>query len=308
MNLKYNITGFLIQGLSDIPEHQILIFTICLIIYISIVIGNLNISVIILGNSRLHTPMYIFLMNLSTIDIFYASNILPNMLNMLLIQNNTMSFVGCMIQMYLYISLTTAEILVLEVMAYDRYIAICHPLHYSILMSLRQCAGMSIAVWLLSFLVTIGNTVLISRLSFCSSHLIDHFFCDIIPLLKLSCSSIFSVEIMNYIQGILLTFMSFLLTIISYIFIISTILKIKSIEGRRKAFSTCSSHLTCVVLYYGTLICLYMRPTSNYSPDRDKFFSLLYVVLIPLLNPIIYSLKNYEFKVGFRKLLNGMVY
>ncbi|KAM4702769.1 olfactory receptor 5AR1-like [Rhinophrynus dorsalis] len=187
-------------------------------------------------------------------------------------------------------------------MAYDRYVAICHPLHYTRLMNLKLSVCLAVAVWSAGFLATIGHAVLISKLVYCASHLIDHFFCDVTPLLKLSCSDTFTVEMMTYIEGTILVFPSFLLTLISYIFIISTILRIQSVEGRKKAFSTCASHMTSVIIYYGTTLCLYMRPTSNYSPKQDKYFSLLYIVLIPILNPIIYSLKNQEVKDAVKKL------
>ncbi|KAM5141216.1 olfactory receptor 13A1-like [Mantella aurantiaca] len=303
-----NGTGFSIQGLSNIPEARLTVFLICLFTYFSIVFGNLTIFTIILGNPNLHTPMYIFLMNLSTADIIYASNILPNLMNMLVTFYNIISFDWCMTQMYFYIALTCTQVLLLEVMAYDRYLAICYPLNYCLLMNLVQCAGLAALAWIFSFVIAIGHIVLISKLSFCGKRFIDHFYCDIAPILKLTCSSTFDVEVMNYIEGVLITFNAFLFTIISYMFIISTIVKIKTSEGRCKAFSTCSSHLTCVIIFYGTLFCLYMRPTSSYSPERDKFFALLSVVIIPILNPIIYSLKNQEIKVGFTNLKKKIMY
>ncbi|KAM4637015.1 olfactory receptor 1C1-like [Discoglossus pictus] len=240
--------------------------------------------------------MYIFLMNLSFIDILVTSTILPAVLHMLYTQRKTISFTGCMTQLYFYGSLLGIEILLLAAMAYDRYVAICHPLHYIIYMSLRHCAQSLVAVWSIGFLEFTGHPVLISKLSYCASHLIDHYFCDVAPLLKLSCSDTFNVEMLNYINGSFIAFNSFLLIVISYIFIISAILNIKSSHGQRKAFSTCASHLICVIMYYGTILCLYMRPTSSYSPSRDKFFALVYIVLNPLLNPLIYTLKNKEFQ------------
>ncbi|XP_075697351.1 olfactory receptor 8U9-like [Rhinoderma darwinii] len=307
IHLNASGAGFSIQALSDAPELQFLVFLICLCVYFSILLGNLMIVTIILANPRLHIPMYILLMNLSAADIIYASNILPNLMSITVTKNNAVTFIACMTQMYIYIALTCTEVLLLEVMAYDRYVAICHPLQYVLLMSIRHCAGLAIAAWTFSFLISIGHAVLISKQSFCGSHLIDHFYCDISPLLKLTCSDTFDVEIMNYIEGVLVTFNAFVLTIVSYMFIISTILKIKSSEGRRKAFSTCSSHLTCVIIFYGTLFVLYMRPSSSYSAERDKFFSLLSGVLIPLLNPVIYSLKNQQFKIGFKNLSNKIL-
>ncbi|KAM4702774.1 olfactory receptor 5V1-like [Rhinophrynus dorsalis] len=297
-----NLTGFLIQGLSDVPELQIPLCIIFLLIYFIIIFGNLIITVVIMGDSHLHTPMYIFLINLSFIDIMYTTNILPNILYMLFTQCKTISFAGCIIQMYFFIALACTEVLLLAAMAYDRYVAICHPLHYALLMSLKLSAWLAVASWSIGFLDSIGHAVLISKLTYCASRLIDHFFCDAAPLLKLSCSDTFYVELLTYVEGALLVSTSFLLTLVSYIFIISTIMSIQSAERRNKAFSTCTSHLTCVIIFYGTLICLYMRPTSNYSPKQDKYFALLYIVLVPMLNPIIYSLKNKEVKSALKKL------
>ncbi|KAM4636986.1 olfactory receptor 5AR1-like [Discoglossus pictus] len=257
-------------------------------------------------DSHLHTPMYIFLMNLSALDISLSSTVLPNVLRALFTQQKHISFPSCIAQMYIFISFLCTEVLLLSAMAYDRYVAICHPLHYVFLMSIRHCAAFIATAWTTSFLALIGHPVLISRLTFCASHLIEHFYCDITPLLILSCSDKFAVELLSYTEGTLLGFMSFLLTLISYIFIICTIFNIQSVEGRHKAFSTCTSHLTCVIIFYTTTICLHMRPTSNYSPTLDKYFSLINVILIPMLNPVIYSLKNKEVKHALNKLKTGL--
>ncbi|XP_053305939.1 olfactory receptor 1019-like [Spea bombifrons] len=303
---KQNVTEFLIQGLIDIPELQPPIFFLFLLSYIIILLGNMTIFVLILSNSRLHTPMYFFLMNLSLTDIGNTSNILPKILNILLTQHKTISFVGCIAQMYVFMSLTITDALILTAMAYDRYVAICHPLHYFIFMSLRHTLILAFVSWTIGFLDPAGHATLISNLSFCDSHLIDHIFCDITPLLKISCSDNFKVEMLTFIEGALFAVLAFLLTFLSYAFIVTSVLKIKSSEGRRKTFSTCISHLTCVTVFYGTLISLYMRPSSDYSPKHDKFFALLYIVLIPILNPVIYTLKNQEIKNTLRKLVNKM--
>ncbi|KAM4637000.1 olfactory receptor 1C1-like [Discoglossus pictus] len=248
--------------------------------------------------------MYIFLMNLSILDISYTSTILPKLLNTLIAQNRSISFAGCIAQMYFFLSFACNEAFLLAAMAYDRYLAICHPLHYVLHMNLRRCSRFSAAVWAIGFLDPVLYPILISNMSFCRTNLIDHFFCDVTPLMKLSCSDTSNVEILTYIEGSLIVFTLFMFTLISYFFIISTILNIRSTEGRRKAFSTCSSHLTCVIIFYGTIMCLYMRPTSNYYPNRDKFFSLLYILLVPMLNPVIYSLKNKDVKHALIKLKN----
>ncbi|XP_031761679.1 olfactory receptor 8H3-like, partial [Xenopus tropicalis] len=238
----------------------------------------------------------------SLIDISSTSNILPNLLHILLTQQNNISFLGCMTQMYVFVSLAASEYFLLTAMAYDRYVAICDPLHYIARMSRKHCAGLITAAFTVGLLVPTGHVVLISKLSYCGSHVIEHFFCDIIPLLKLSCSDTFNVELLTYIEGTLVASSCFLFTLISYVCIISSILKIQSLEGRKKAFSTCASHLTSVIIFYGTLISVYVRPTTSYCPNRDTFFALLYIVLIPLLNPLIYTLKNREFQSALIKL------
>ncbi|XP_031761641.1 olfactory receptor 8H3-like, partial [Xenopus tropicalis] len=291
-----------IQGFSDTPELHISLFVLFLGIYLIILLGNLIIFLVISCNPHLHTPMYIFLLNLSLIDISFSSNILPNLLHILLTQQNNISFLGCMTQMYVFVALAGSEYLLLTAMAYDRYVAICDPLHYIARMSRKHCAGLITAAFTVGFGESVGLIVLISKLSYCASRLINHFFCDVTPLLKLSCSSTFSVELLIYIEGTLLGFSSFLLTLASYIFIISAILKIQSSEGRQKAFSTCASHLTSVITFYGTLMGMYMRPTTSYSVKRDKYFSLLYIALGPVLNPFIYTLKNREFLSSINKV------
>ncbi|XP_053307228.1 olfactory receptor 1019-like [Spea bombifrons] len=305
---KQNVTEFSIQGLTDIPEFQIPIFLLFLISYIVVLLANMAIIVVILSDSQLHTPMYILLLNLSLTDIVNVSDILPKVLNILLTRHKTVYLVGCITQMYIFVSLTLIEMLILSAMAYDRYVAICHPLHYFIFMSLRHTLAFAVASWTIGFLDPTGHAVLMSRLSFCKSHLIDHFFCDVTPLLKISCSDTFKIEMLTYVEGTLIDIPAFLLTFFSYVFIVSSILKIQTSEGRKKAFSTCTSHLTCVTLFYVTLISLYMRPTSSLSLKNNKFFSLIYVVLIPMLNPVIYTLKNHDVKEALKKLMNKKVF
>ncbi|KAG8430316.1 hypothetical protein GDO86_017994, partial [Hymenochirus boettgeri] len=253
--------------------------------------------------SNLHNLLYKFLQNLSIIDISLTSNVLPALTHFNTHSRNKLfSFFWCLTQMYLYMSLGCSEYFLLTAMSYDRYVAICDPLHYITRMSKKHCAWLISTSYCAGVVGSVGHVLLISKLSYCNSHIIDHFFCDLIPLLKLSCSDTFNVEILTYVIGTLFAFNSFLLTLISYIYIISTILKIQSTHGRQKAFSTCASHLTCVIILYMTILCLYMKPTTSYSLDRDKMFSLLYIVLVPLLNPLIYTLKNKEFLIAFNKL------
>ncbi|KAM4636988.1 olfactory receptor-like protein COR4 [Discoglossus pictus] len=302
---QINATGFTLKGFSDNPELQAPLFVLFLVIYLIVIFGNMTIFTAISQDSHLHTPMYIFLMNLSVLDISLTSDILPNLLHVLLTQYKYVSFNWCISQLYIFGSLTCTEVLILGAMAYDRYVAICHPLHYASLMSLKRCSLFSGAAWMIGFLDFIGHPVFISKLFFCSSRLVDHFFCDVTPLLMLSCSDTINVEVLNYIEGTLMGCSSFLLILISYIFIIHTVLTIRSVEGRYKAFSTCTSHLTCVIIFYGSIICLHMRPTSTYYPNIDKLFSLVNIALVPMLNPLIYSLKNKEVKDALRRLISS---
>ncbi|XP_063289850.1 olfactory receptor 5AR1-like [Pelobates fuscus] len=298
---KSNLIKFTVDGFSNSPDLQCPLFIIFLFIYLTIVFSNLTIVASIVLYTHLHTPMYIFLCNLSVIDILYTSTIIPNLLNMLLTRYKMISFAGCFIQMYFFIVFVCAEVLLLAVMAYDRYVAICYPLHYSLLLSPKTCTYLITGVWIGSLLDPVLHTVFISKLSFCSSNHIDHFFCDVSPLLKLSCNDTYYIEMWTYILFIVVVMSSFTLILASYVFIISSILNIQSETGRSKAFSTCISHMTCVLIFYGTMTCLYMRPRSMYSSGQDKFFALLYVILIPMLNPPIYTLKNKDFSKVFKQ-------
>ncbi|XP_077112100.1 olfactory receptor 5I1-like [Ranitomeya variabilis] len=294
---------FTILCFSDLPHLQFPLFMIFLTIYLNIIFGNIAVLVTIVFDPHLHTPMYIFLSNLSVLDIFYTSTTLPKLLIMLSTHNKIMSLVGCITQMYFFLCFACMEMILLAVMAYDRYLAVCLPLHYTILMSPRTCFVLVISIWLAAVLEPASFTILVSNLSFCSSNQIDHFFCDVSPLLKLSCSDTTYVNMTTYILGALVGMTTFIMTLVSYIYIVFNIMNIHSAVGRSKTFSTCASHLNSVLLYYSTTLSLYMRPTSMYSPTQDKFFSLLYIVLIPLLNPVIYTLKNKQFKDAFKKTI-----
>ncbi|KAM3913270.1 olfactory receptor 1468-like [Leptodactylus fuscus] len=246
--------------------------------------------------------MYIFLVSLSIVDILSTSNILPKLLSMLFTQQKTITFHGCMTQLYFFIYFTCTEFFLLAVMAYDRYVAICHPLHYVVFMSKKHCTSFLLRTWIAAALEPVIHTVFIANLSFCSSLQVNHFFCDISPLLKLSCNDTIHVEIATYVLGAIVGVSAFTLTLSSYVFIINTILNIKSAEGRQKTFFTCASHLTSVIIFYGTSLSLHVRPTTTYTPMQDTIFSLLYIILIPLLNPLIYTMKNKQFKEAFWRL------
>ncbi|XP_077310004.1 olfactory receptor 8H1-like [Lithobates pipiens] len=300
--VQSNITEFFIQGFSGVSKLRMPVCLLFLVAYLLIIGGNLTIVAIIWAYSHLHTPMYTFLVNLSILDIASTSCTLPKLLSILSTKQDTISFAGCITQLYFFLSLSCAEAILLSIMAYDRYVAICNPLRYVIIMNLRYCVCLSIIAWIVAFLDLSGHAVLISRLKFCASRIIDHFFCDLVPVLKMSCSDTYNVELLTYIEGAILGMATFFFTLGSYAFIISTILKIKSLQGRGKAFSTCSGHLICVTVFYSTLLGSYMRPRSYYLPKHDKFFALLYIVLVPMLNPVIYSLKNEEVKKVLKSL------
>ncbi|XP_030042391.1 olfactory receptor 145-like [Microcaecilia unicolor] len=294
-------TEFIILGFPEFPELQIPLFFLCLLIYLIILVGNFTIITVVCLDSRLHTPMYFFLSNLSFLDISYTSVTLPKLLEILVRKSNRVSASECFTQMYFFLSLAAVEMFILSSMAYDRYVAVCQPLSYHLIMNHKVCILLSTVTWILGFLIPASYLIFITQFSFCVSNEINHFFCDFSALLKLSCSSTSTIQYVVYMLGVLIGIPCISLIITSYIYIISNILRIRSTEERRKAFSTCSSHLTVVCLFYLTLFCMYMRPSSVQSMDQNKVISLLNNTLIPVFNPIIYSLKNKEVKNSLRK-------
>ncbi|XP_023966611.2 olfactory receptor 5AP2-like [Chrysemys picta bellii] len=296
-----SITEFILLGFGDLPELQILLFLLFLVIYIATVTGNILIMALVVADRHLHTPMYFFLGNLSCLETCYTSTILPRMLAGPLTGDRTISFNGCVTQYYLFGSLLATECLLLSVMSYDRYLAICNPLHYAARMSGRACLQLAGGSWIGGFLGNSITTLSISQLTFCGPNGIDHFFCDLIPLVKLSCNDPHLMETLAFILSFLFSLVPFLLTLMSYISIITTILRIPSTTGRLKAFSTCSSHLIVVSIYYATLLIVYMFPTTDILNDFKKVLSVVYAVLTPLVNPLIYSLRNKEVQEALRK-------
>ncbi|XP_065271809.1 olfactory receptor 10A7-like [Emys orbicularis] len=296
-----SITEFILLGFGTLPELQILLFLLFLVIYIATMAGNILIVVLIVADQDLHTPMYFFLGNLSCLETCYTSTILPRMLASLLTEVRTISFSGCLTQYYFFASMVATECLLLSVMSYDRYLAIGKPLHYAARMSGRSCFQLAGGSWIGGFLVSSITTLSTSQLSFCGPNGIDHFFCDLIPLVKLSCNDPQMMEMLAFTLSLIFLLVPFLLTLMSYICIIVTILRIPSTTGRQKAFSTCSSHLIVVTMYYGTLLIVYMFPTTNTLRDFKKVLSVVYTVLTPLVNPLIYSLRNKEVKEALRK-------
>ncbi|KAM4641709.1 olfactory receptor 6C74-like [Discoglossus pictus] len=298
------ISYFIIKGISDVPEFQALIFFLVLLIYLLTLGGNMTIILLVCLDPQLHTPMYFFLVNLSLMDMLNVTVTLHNILIMFISGDNLVSFSACMAQMFIFTSLTNDELLILAAMSYDRYVAICKPLHYQMFMSHRVCILLAIICWLLGFIEIVPILWALSGFSCYQSNTVNHFFCDIVPLIKLSCSDTSLLELYLLCDGVFFGgLIPFLLTFISYIFIIMTILRIHSSTGRRKAFYTCSSHLMVVGLLYTTLVCQYLRPTSVDTLNSNKPFSLFNTAAVPLLNPLFYSLKNKDVKFSLRRRL-----
>ncbi|KAM8921431.1 olfactory receptor 5AR1-like [Pelodytes ibericus] len=292
---------FILIGLSKNAKIKIVLFMLFSFVYTATVTGNSMFILLTRVIHELDTPMYTFLFNLSMLDVSFTSVTVPKMLIGFLVERNYISFNGCFTQLYFFHFLGSSECFLLSIMGYDRYAAICHPLHYTQIMSKKICIKLALACWIIGFLYSCVHTILTSRLSFCGSREVNHFFCDMPPLLKLSCSDTSINMIVILGLGGLAAGASFLLTIISYVFIMSKILNIRSTEGRQKTFSTCASHLTVVLIFYGTIIVMYFRPQSSYSLEHDKILSLFYNVITPLLNPLIYSLRNKDVKLALRK-------
>ncbi|XP_062975577.1 olfactory receptor 1F1-like [Elgaria multicarinata webbii] len=299
--------GFILLELSTQPEHRRLLALLFLSMYLLILLGNLLIVLLIRSDAcLLHTPMYFFLSHLSLADVGFASVIVPKMLQNHLVQVKTISYGGCLTQMYFYIAFGNTDSFLLATMAYDRYVAICHPLHYATRMSHKRCLFLVAGCWLLAFLHSLLYTLLMSHLSFCSSREIPQFFCEFYPLLGLACSDTAVVETTALIEGFLDVLGPFVLIVVSYVWIFYTIRNVPSANGKRKAISTCGSHLVVVVLFYGTLCWVYLQPSSRNSGQSNMVASLMYTVVTPMLNPFIYTLRNQEMKVSLRRLVVTM--
>ncbi|XP_027713662.1 olfactory receptor 1038-like [Vombatus ursinus] len=299
------VTEFILLGLTTRPDLQVILFVIFLIIYSVSVVGNLGLILLIQVSSHLHTPMYFFLSHLAFADFSVTSTVTPNVLINFVQETNVISFHACAIQVYCFISFVNIEMFLLAVMAYDRYVAIGKPLLYTVVMSYRLCVQLVAVPYIYCFSVALFHTILTFRFSYCASNVINHFYCDDIPLLALSCSDTHVKEILIFAFAGFDMISSLLIVIISYVFIIAAILQIRSTEGRLKAFSTCGSHVVAVTIFYGTLIFMYLQPRSSHSLDTDKMTSVFYIIVIPMLNPLIYSLRNKEVKYAFRKVLGN---
>ncbi|EHB16301.1 Olfactory receptor 11L1 [Heterocephalus glaber] len=295
-----SVTEFQLLGFQCLLEWQTLLFAIFLCIYLITVAGNMVIIIMVSQDPHLHTPMFMFLKYLSLLEILYTSTIMPWLLDNLSSRGHTISFSACMVQLYFFVFFGATECFLLATMAYDRYLAICSPLHYSSLMSADTCTRLVALCWLAGVGTGFLPSLTICRLDFCGPNQINHFFCDLPPLMQLACSSIHSTELLIFILSIAVLCVCFFLTLLSYVSIVSSILRIPSAAGRTKAFSTCGSHLAVVTIYYGTMISMYVRPNVHLSPEANKVISVFYTVVTPLLNPVIYSLRNRDFKRAMR--------
>ncbi|XP_053882074.1 olfactory receptor 5V1-like [Malaclemys terrapin pileata] len=298
------VAKFILTGLSDLPEVRFPLFLLFSLIYLATLAGNITIIIAIGTDVRLHNPMYFFLSNLSLLDILCPTVTVPKMLDMFLSGNKEISFASCVLQLYFLIDVVGTEIFLLAVMAYDRYVAICHPLQYTAIMNKRLCAQMAAGTWISGFLNSLLHTSLTFTLSFCGSNEVNQYFCDIPPVVALSCSSTYTSEMVLLSVAGVLGSSAFVITLVSYIYIVFAILRMSSTKGRHKAFSTCASHLTVVGLFYGTTIFTYVRPSSRYSPNQDRVISMLYGIITPMLNPMIYSLRNKEVKRALRRVIS----
>ncbi|NXU59899.1 O10A7 protein, partial [Turnix velox] len=295
--------GFLLLGFPDHANLQGLCFTIFLVIYIIVLTGNGLIVLVTVVEPSLHSPMYFFLRHLSFLEICYTSITLPKMLLTFLTGDGSISFLGCAAQLYFLILLGSTESLLLAAMAYDCYVAICDTLHYSLIMNRRFCVRLIVGSWVAVIPVQIGQTYQVFTLPFCASHGLHHFFCDVPPLLELACADTFWNQVMLHTIIILFAVLPFALIVVSYAQIIRAILKMPSVLGRHKSFSTCSSHLTVVTLFYGTAMVVYFKQQSGGLSDTNKYLALFYTVVTPMLNPVIYSLRNNEVRVALKRLL-----
>ncbi|XP_071460181.1 olfactory receptor 1468-like [Marmota flaviventris] len=296
------ISEFLLLGLPIQPEHQNLFYALFLAMYLTTVLGNLIIIVLIYLNSHLHTPMYLFLSNLSFSDLCFSSVTMPKLLQNMQSQVPSIPYAGCLTQMYFFLLFGDLESFLLVAMAYDRYVAICFPLHYTTIMSPKLCLSLVVLSWVLTVFHAMLHTLLMATLCFCAENVIPHFFCDMSALLKLSCSDTHVNELVIFITAGLILLIPFVLILLSYGRIVSSILKVPSARGIHKAFSTCGSHLSVVSLFYGTVIGLYLCPSTNNSTVKDTVMALMYTVVTPMLNPFIYSLRNRDMKVAMGRI------
>ncbi|XP_008047518.1 olfactory receptor-like protein DTMT [Carlito syrichta] len=297
------ISEFFLLGLPIHPGQQNLFYALFLAMYLTTVLGNLLIIILIRLDYNLHTPMYLFLSNLSFSDLCFSSVTMPKLLQIMQSQDLSIPYTGCLTQMYFFLFFADLESFLLVVMAYDRYVAICFPLHYITIMRPKLCLSLVVLSWVLTMLHAMLHTLLMARLYFCVDNVIPHFFCDTSALLKLACSDTQVNELVVFIMGGLILVIPFLLIIVSYVRIVSSILRVPSASGIRKAFSTCGSHLSVVSLFYGTVIGLYLCPSASNSTLKETVMAMMYTVVTPMLNPFIYSLRNRDMKGALQRVI-----
>ncbi|XP_021062066.1 olfactory receptor 8B8-like [Mus pahari] len=298
------VTEFILVGLTNQPGLQIPLFFVFLIMYIVTALGNLCLIILIVLNSHLHTPMYFFLFNLSFIDLCYSTVFTPKMLMNFMLSKNAISYMGCLTQLYFFCFFVISECYVLTSMAYDRYVAICNPLLYSVAMSPKLCLNLILGTYAMAFSGAMAHTGCMLRLTFCHANTINHYFCDILPVMQLSCTSTYVNELVVFIVVGINIIVPSITIFISYGFILFSIFHIKTNEGRSKAFSTCSSHIIAVCLFFGSGAFMYLKPSSSSSMDQGKTSSVFYTNVVPMMNPLIYSLRNKDVKIALRKTLS----
>ncbi|XP_037694817.1 olfactory receptor 8B3-like [Choloepus didactylus] len=298
------VTEFILVGITDHSDLQLPLFFLFLALYMVTMLGNLGLITLIGLNSHLHTPMYFFLFNLSFTDLCYSSVFTPKMLINFISKKNIISYQGCMAQLYFFCFFAISESYVLTSMAYDRYVAICNPLSYNIAMSPKVCSNLMFGSYLMAFSTAMTHTGCMLRLTFCDANTINHYFCDILPVLQLSCTSTYVNELVLFIVASINIFVPSLTIFISYGFILSSILHMNSTDSRFKAFSTCSSHIIAVLLFFGSCSFTYLQPSSERSMNEGKISSLFYTNVVPMMNPLIYSLRNKDIKLALRKTLH----
>lgn len=297
------VKEFILLGFPISPHLQILFFPIFLIAYLLVLAENMIIVLTVWTNYNLHTPMYFFLSNLSFLEMWYVTVTVPKTILSFVSVTKGISFMGCMTQLYFFLSLGNTECLLLAVMAYDRYVAICKPFHYSTIMRHAVCVYLTAGSWLTGFLLSGCKVFFISRLTYCGPNIINHFFCDVSPLLNLACTDLERAALMDFVAALFILLMPLSVVILSYTYIIFTVLHISSVRDRQKAFSTCASHLIVVTVFYATSIFIYVRPKTLPVNDTNKIMSAFYAVVVPLFNPIIYCLRNKEMKDSLQKIL-----
>ncbi|NP_001000802.1 olfactory receptor Olr1266 [Rattus norvegicus] len=302
------VTEFILEGLTDQPKLQMPLFFLFLGIYVVTIVANLGLITLISLNSHLHTPMYYFLFNLSFVDICYSSVFTPKMLINFVVEKNTISYTGCLTQLYFFCFFVITECYILTAMAYDRYVAICKPLLYNVILSPRICALFMFGAYVMGFWGSLAHTLCMARLTFCDANLVNHYLCDILPVLQLSCTSTYNNEVVVFVLVGMNIVVSSSTTFVSYGFIIANILRISSTQGRAKAFNTCSSHIMTISLFCGSAIFMYMQPSDVESMDKGKVASVFYTNVAPMLNPLIYSLRNKDVKLALKKTLKRKLF